>query len=662
MPTVLQRLKERKIVQWAVVYLAGAWLFLEALGFVADNFGWPTFITRSAIVLAAVGFFAALVLAWYHGEKGRQRASGVELLILAGILVIAGAAVALLGRGPQGEVAGVLPAVVRVPVNEKSVAVLPFVNIGGDPENVTFTDGVTVDIINHLSNIADLKVISRTSAFQYRETEKGLREIAAELGVAHVVEGEVQRAGDRVRVNAQLIDARTDEHIWSEQYNRELTDVFEVQSDIAEKIAVGLRATLTVAERGRIGQAPTDNLEAYGHYVRAIELLERGELEENWRLALQLAEQAVELDPQFAQAWALQSELHSLLCAYSHDRSEERLGMAQSTALQSFELRPDLGEAHRALGLYYYYGLRDYERALEQFSVALKTIPSDARTWNGIASVQRRQGRWQESLENRKKAFELSPRSAYLAGYLGDAYALMRRYAEAEVIYDRAISLYPDPANFECKAWLYLEWQGDTEKAKTVLQEQSLRVGSLDARRIGYRAQPFIELFERKYPEALQRLSSATYDVDYPPYFVPKPLLYAQIYGLMGHAERELAYYDSARAILEAELRGNMEDHRLHSSLGIAYAGLGRRDEAIREAKLGVELMPVERDAFYGIYRVEDLARVCVMVGEYDAAIDQLDYLLSIPGEISVPLLRIDPTWDLLRDHPRFQATLAKYE
>jgi TolB-like protein len=652
MPSLIQRLKERKLFQWALAYLAGAWLVFQGIEVLAEPWNLSEGVQRTIHVLLGIGFLVTLVLAWYHGEKGRQRASGVELLILAGILVIAGAAVTLLGRGPQGEIAGELTEEPPVAVSEKSVAVLPFVNIGGDPENATFTDGVTVDIINHLSNIADLKVISRTSAFQYRDTEKGLREIAAELRVARVVEGEVQRAGDRVRVNAQLIVARTDEHIWSEQYNRELTDVFAVQSDIAEKIAVGLRATLTDAERERIGQAPTDNLEAYGHYVRAIELRERSELEEDFRLALRLAEEAVELDPQFAQAWALQSELHSLVYTFHYDRSEDRRAMAESTALQAFELRPDLGEAHRALGLYYYYGLRDYE----------KTIPSDARTWNGIASVQRRQGRWQESLENRKKAFELSPRSAYLAGYLGDAYALMRRYAEAEVIYDRAISLYPDPANFECKAWLYLEWQGDTEKAKTVLQEQSLRVGSLDARRIGYRAQPFIELFERKYPEALQRLSSATYDVDYPPYFVPKPLLYAQIYGLMGHAERELAYYDSARAILEAELRGNMGDHRLHSSLGIAYAGLGRRDEAIREAKLGVELMPVERDAFYGIYRVEDLARVCVMVGEYDAAIDQLDYLLSIPGEISVPLLRIDPTWDLLRDHPRFQATLAKYE
>jgi serine/threonine-protein kinase len=477
---------------------------------------------------------------------------------------------------------------------------------------------------------------------QYKGTTKNIREIGEELGVATLVEGEVQRVGDRVRIRAQLIDARADEHVWSEQYERQLTDVFAIQSDIAQRVAAGLRATLTDAEREAIQQKPTDNLEAHEYYVSAIELSERSELEEDWRLALRLTEKAVELDPRFAQAWALQSELHTLLYVFRWDRSEERLAKAKSAAFEAFELRAGLGEAHRALGVYYFLGFWDYEPALDQFSLALKRTPNDARTWYFIARVQERQGRWQESVDSYTKAVELNPRAAAPVASLADSYAL----------------------HFEEKAWLYLEWQGSTEKARAELEEQSLVVGSVEDRPIGYRWQPFIELFERDYSAALERLSLASLDnfESWAFYFVPKALLYAQVYGLMGQSERELAYYDSARAILETELEENTEDHRLHGSLGIAYAGLGRRDDAIREAKLGVELMPVERRAWEGTYRVEDLARVYVMVGEYDAGIDQLDYLLSIPGEISVPLLRIDPTWDSLRGHPRFQAMLAKYE
>ncbi len=315
------------------------------------------------------------------------------------------------------------------------------------------------------------------------------------------------------------------------------------------------------------------------------------------------------------------------------------------------------------MGYYYYWGFLDYERALEQFSLALNSMPNDHKVWAGIGYVRRRQGRWQEALENLKQAVALDPRAALTMFNLAQTYQLMRRYAEAERTYDQALLLDPDPQSFGQKAWVYLQWQGSTERARAALEELSQRIESVEVKTIGHSWYPLVELFERKYPKALEQLSSVTSEIfDYQYYFVPKPLVYAQIYGLMGQSERELAYYDSARAVLEAELRGNMEDHRLHSSLGIAYAGLGRNDDAVREAKLAVELMHVEREAWKGLFPLEDLARVYTMVGEYDAAIDQLDYLLSIPGEISVPLLRIDPTWDPLRDHPRFQAMLAKYE
>jgi serine/threonine-protein kinase len=380
-----------------------------------------------------------------------------------------------------------------------------------------------------------------------------------------------------------------------------------------------------------------------------------------------LAQKAVELDPEFAQAWALLSEAHCRLYWLYQDRSEDRLAKAKSAAFRALELRPGLGEAHRALGFYYFWGFLDYERALEQFSLALDSIPNDDRTWTGIGAVRRRQGRWQEALGNLKQAVELDPRAALTVVNLADTYDLIRGYAEAEAFYNQTIDLFSDwnldPQTYGNKAWLYLKWQGSTEKARAVLEALSRRVDSVELTTIGYRWYPLVELFERKYPEALERLSSVTSEIfEYQFYYVPKALLYAQIYGLMDQSDRESAYYDAARVALETRLRESSDDPRLHSSLGIAYAGLGRNDDGVREAKLGVELMPVDKEAWKGVYRVEDLARVYVMVGEDDAAIDQLDYLLSIPGEISVPLLRIDPTWDPLRDHPRFRALLAKYD
>ncbi len=307
MPTVLQRLKERKIVQWAAVYLAGAWLSLEALGFVADTFAWPAFVARSAVVLVAVGFFAVLVLAWYHGEKGRQRASGVELLILAGILVIAGAVVALLGRG---EVTGPEPigwqgGTVSDSIDPKSIAVLPFANLSVDPNNEYFSDGITSDIINHLARSADLQVIARTSVMQYKDTDKPIRQVGRELGVAAIVEGEVQRSGHQVRINAQLIDANTDLHLWADTYNRELTtdNLFEIQSDIAQRIASALHVTLAPGNESRLSREPTDSLRAYEYSQRGMYQLYRG-YEDDLSQAILMLDSAIAVDPEYAEAYS----------------------------------------------------------------------------------------------------------------------------------------------------------------------------------------------------------------------------------------------------------------------------------------------------------------------------------------------------------------------
>ncbi|MFB0555280.1 MAG: tetratricopeptide repeat protein, partial [Phycisphaerae bacterium] len=307
------------------------------------------------------------------------------------------------------------------------------------------------------------------------------------------------------------------------------------------------------------------------------------------------------------------------------------------------------------LGFYHYWGHLDYDRALEQFAIARKSQPNNTEVLRGIGWVQRRQGKFEQALANLKKASDLDPRSNMLAWQVASTYRALRKYPEAERYYQQAILLAPDlSAPYDSKAWLYLLWEGSTEKARAVVEEG-----------IKSTEDPFIntlvtlDVYDGNYQEALDRLSLKSEDIDTIDHFIPNALRYAPIYGYMNKKELAKKYYDEARTILEAKKQQRPEDDRYHRSLGITYAGLGRKEDAIREGKLGVELSPVTKDAWVGQLRVGDLAQIYVMVGEFDAAIDQLEYLLSIPGPLSIPLLRLDPAWDPLRDHPRFKKLVA---
>jgi TolB-like protein len=282
-----------------------------------------------------------------------------------------------------------------------SVAVLPFANMSPDEQNEYFSDGITSEIINYLAKVADLKVIARTSVMQYKDTMKPIRQIGEELGVSSIVEGEVQRVADRVRIKVQLIDAKTEAHLWAEAYDRELTDVFAVQSDVAHKIVTALNATLTPSEAERLGRQPTENLEAYDFYLRGVELGSQSELESDWRMAEQMFVRAVELDPTFAEAHAELSKIHSVLYFYRFDQSEERLAMAREAVDKAQKLGVALAEVHSALGYYYYWGLEDYDNALTHFDAARELEPNDSSSICGIAFVQRRQAKLEQTVENR---------------------------------------------------------------------------------------------------------------------------------------------------------------------------------------------------------------------------------------------------------------------
>jgi len=369
-------------------------------------------------------------------------------------------------------------------------------------------------------------------------------------------------------------------------------------------------------------------------------------------------EKAVELDPTFALADVQLSRAHSRMYWFNYDRSDARLAMAKETVDRAFQLNPNLPEAHLALGHYYYHGHLDYDRALEQFAIVRKSQPNNSNLLSFIGFVQRRQGKYEQALANIKKASELDPLSCHVAWEVGVTFMFLRRYSEAERYYERAISLAPDVTwAYFWKTWLYLCWEGSTEKARAVLAEALQNIKSAEDLFI-VNFLVTLDVFDGNYQEALDRLSLKSEDTNNLGYFIPSALLYARIYGYMNNKELSNKYYDDARSILENKIQERTEDARFHSSLGIAYAGLGRKEDALREGKLAVELLPVTKDASGGLNRVEDLARIYVMVGEFDAAIDRLEFLLSRPGEMSIPLLRLDPAWDPLRDHPRLKKLL----
>ncbi len=546
---------------------------------------------------------------------------------------------------------------------EIRLVVLPFENLGST-EDEYFADGITDAITARLAGIRGLGVISRQSAIQYKKREKDTRQIAKELRVDYILEGTVQRERpsdptSRVRIIPQLIRASDDTHVWAQTYDNDMSEVFQVQSDLAERVAKALDITLLEPERRALQSRPTQNMEAYDYYLRGRDYALRGYPHENdLRIAIRMYNKAIELDPLFAIAYSWLSHAHAGMYWFYHDRSEERLAMAKQAVDKAFQLEPDLPEAHLALGFYHLWAHLDYDRALEQFAIARKSQPNNSELLSGTGYVQRRQGKFEQALGNIKRACELDPLTHYLAWEVGTTFMLLRKYPEAELYYDRAISLAPDrPRGYNGKAQLYLCWEGSTKKARAVLEEALQSIKSAENASI-VNSLVNIDVFDRDYQEALDRLSLKSEDIDKMSH--SNALQYALIYRCMSKKELAKKYYEDARSILETKIQEQPEDPRFHSSLGIAYAGLGRKEDAIREGELGVNLLPVTKDAWAGTFRVEDLACIYVMVGEFDAAIDQLEFLLARPGKMSIHLLRLDPAWDPLRDHPRFKKLLEE--
>lgn len=668
----LQRLKQRKLVQWGVAYVAAAFAFLQGVDIVAQQFGWPQGVRRGITMAMVVGFFVMLVLAWYHGERGAQKVSGTELLILALLLSLGGGFLwrfAGASREPATmsaaatASAGSLAQAVAIP--EKSIAVLPFENLSSDKENAFFTDGVQDEILTDLAKVADLKVISRTSVMQFRDAAaRNLRKIGEELGVAHVLEGSVQRARGKVRVNAQLIDARTDAHLWAQTYDRDLADVFAIQSEIAQTIAGQLQARLSPNEQKAIEQPPTTDLQAHDLYLRA-RALDDFFNDPNGReyllQAAQLLDQAVQRDPNFLLAYCLLCEVHTDLYFGGFDHTPARLDLARVALEKAERIRPEAGEVHMAKGNFAYHGHRDYDGARAEFDLARRTLPNSSRLAMISAALDRRQGRWDDAFKNFQRAVELDPRDSTVLEETGFTYSRMRLFAGGRPYLERAAAANPNDVFVRLVLWSlpYFE-RGDTVSLRAQLDEL-LRTNPQDAPRI---AAYYVEiaLAERNRAAAEQALQlvpaegsvDTTLNALWPrEWYVG---LVAKSFGDASGAEKAFA---AARA---HALRTTQEQPDYPPGwliLGLLDAGLGHKSDAIAEGRRARELLPISKDALDGPIYVTDLAMIYAWVGEKDLALEELQLSASIPCGVQYGFLKLSPTWDSLRSDPRFKKIVA---
>jgi len=656
-----EELRRRKVYRVAIAYIVVSWALAQGLAQVLPVFDISNSVIRVVIALLLIGFPVALVLAWVFDVTSQgiratstpsvpvaRRRRNLIMLIAIGVIISVAAGFFLLPRASARKV-------------DKSIAVLPFQNLSDEKENAYFADGMQDDILTNLSKIGDLKVISRTSVMSYRDGARNAREIGKSLGVGTLLEGSVRRSGNRVRVNVQLINANNDEHIWAEDYDRELTDVFAIQTDLAQKIASALQAKLSPNEKARLDRRPTRDSDAYLLYVQAHGYANRPDRFRDTSLkAEELFEQAIKLDRNFAAAYAGLSMVESWLYHESEPIPAHR-EKARLNAEESLRLQPNLPEGHLALGFSYYYGDRDYERALSEFEIAKRDLPNEADAYSAIAAIQRRQGKWAESTANFEKAVSLDPKNANVLFNLGLTYMAQRDFETADKIFDRAIAADPQAfASRGMKSALAIAWKGDVgfvEKQLSLVPGEFDPDGLVTAARVG------ILMLQRKFADALKLLQQFRGETllypDTGP--CPKALLEGRLYLYQGDKTKAQAAFERARPVAEQLVRDAPGDPGRHVQLGAVLAGLGLKEEAVNEGRKAVESVPESQDAFEGPQATAALAEIYAWVGEYDEAFRLLDHLLKVPNGLTVPALKLDPVWDPLRKDPRFQALIDKY-
>jgi serine/threonine protein kinase/TolB-like protein/Tfp pilus assembly protein PilF len=540
------------------------------------------------------------------------------------------------------------------------IAVLPFENLSDDKEHAYFADGVQDDILTKLGKIADLKVISRTSVMQYRG-KQDVRQIGNALRVSHVLEGTVRRSGGKVHVNAQLVDTRTDAGIWAEEYDRNLNDVFAIETEVAQSIANRLRTRISARERAVIQERPTNDLVAYDLYVHAVSLIDKAAYEErkeqgqDYFQAIELLNQAIARDRAFLLAYCRLAEAHDELYFGRFDYAPSRLELAKSAINSAFRLKPDSGDAHLALARHFYHGYFDYDHAGDELAIAVRTLPNDARIFEWSGYIDRRQGRWSNAVHNLERASELDPRNVKILIGAVVTYELMREYKHAREVADRLIALEPNNiAHRWGRAHIDLRERADTRP----LHAFDKMLADDPVRRFR------LALYERDAiaaDHALAALGEDTFDAR----SIGGEMKFSRGYleGLVarmkGDAAAAQAAFSAARARQEEAVRARPDYGPTLCGLGLIDAALGRKEEALREGRRAIELAPVAKDSLDGTDVLYFYAVICAWTAEHDLAIEQLDTLAKIPAGVFYGDIRLDPNWDPLRGDPQFEKIVA---
>jgi TolB-like protein/predicted Zn-dependent protease/tRNA A-37 threonylcarbamoyl transferase component Bud32 len=547
------------------------------------------------------------------------------------------------------------------------VAVLPFENLGVDPENAFFTDGVQDQVLNNLAKIANLKVISRTSVMQYRSGGKrNLRQIANDLGVAHVVEGSVHRVANRVRVSAQLIDAKTDTHLWAESYDRPLGDVFAIQSDIANAIADQLQANLSPKEKAAIEERPTSDLDAYELYLRAKELIYDGSINlnrqrEEYFEAVKLLDQAIARDRGFLLAHCQLAFIHDKIYWFNYDHTETRLALAEARLRAAVRLQPEAGETNLAQATHFYFGSRNYEQAREELIKARRALPNSAEIFQLLGSIARRQGRWDEALRSFERSVDLDPRNASNMIDVGYTYFELRRYEEAIAMANRALALEPRSGILRAsRTWMGFNAQADMQSLRAVLNKIEAEGPSSAAQVSEISFQ--LALCERDVTAATRALRNISREgyIDFNGF----PFPHAWYEGLVAKLQQDpgaaRSAFTGARAETEKLVLSQPGNEKPLSVLGLIDAELGEKNRAIQKGRAACSMVPSAMDAVFNVLLTINLARIYAVTGEKDLALGQLETVSKLPFGPSYGELHLDPVWDSLRGDPRFEKVVEE--
>ena len=553
----------------------------------------------------------------------------------------------------------------RQPVTT-GIAVLPFENLSEQKDSAVFADGVQDDILTKLARIANLKVISRTSVMGYRG-KRNMREIGNELRVSHVLEGSVRRVGAQLHMNMQLIDTRTDTHIWAEQYDRDLNDLFAIQSEIAQKVAQRLRAKITAAERLAIERRPTGDLVAFDLYSRASHMFPGasfGDGMANFGQAIELLNQAVARDPSFFQAYCQLAWAHDELYFSGLDHTPARLASAEAAIQAAFRLRPDDGETHLARAWNLYHGHLDYDGALAELEVARQTLPNDSGLFETMGFVLRRQGHWEESTRSLERAFELDPRNVNTLYQIGLSYGGFRRYAEQKSKFDRILTIEPDNLGAKAeRAFVDVNWKADTGPLHQLIDEIRATNPAAMPKIADSNARLVCALAERDVAAAQEALiASDEIPLGSDPVHFTRPFVEGIIARMTNDEHKAQLAFTAARAEQEKTVQAQADYGPAWCVLGVIDAALGRKEEALREGRRAVELLPVGKDPFNGMLMIKYLAMIAAWVGEKDLACEQIITVVRSPTgglDLSYGELKLMPFWDPLRGEPCFEKIVA---